>query len=106
MTFCKSEIRSFYRLFVNNLLTRHAKVKRMACSGITDYQIATLLGVKLNTLKLFFPRELELGAVIASIRLRLKVQSQPQSKKRTYATGPIPPGTIIVRGPNGQFMTN
>jgi hypothetical protein len=57
-----------YSLFMNNLLTRHAQVKRMAISGISDYQIAVLLRVKLNTLKLFFPRELELGAVIASIR--------------------------------------
>jgi hypothetical protein len=91
---------------MNNLLTRHAKVKRMAISGISDLKISVLLGVKLNTLKLFFPRELELGAVIASIRLRSKAHAKPQSKKRTYATGPIPPGTIIVRGPNGQFKTN
>ena len=95
-----------YSLFMNNLLTRHAQVKRMAISGISDYQIAVLLRVKLNTLKLFFPRELELGAVIASIRLRSKAHPKPQSKKRTYASGPIPPGTIIVRGPNGQFKTN
>ena len=91
---------------MNNLVTRHAQVKRMAISGISDDQIAVLLRVKLNTLKLFFPRELELGAVIASIRLRSKAHAKPQSKKRTYATGPIPPGTIIVRGPNGQFKTN
>lgn len=91
---------------MNNVLTRHAQVKRMASSGISDYQISVLLGVKLTTLKLFFPRELELGATIANIRLRTKVRSQPPSNKRTYSSNPIPPGTIIVRGPNGQFRTN
>jgi hypothetical protein len=78
----------------------------MASAGIGDQQIAILLGVRLNTLKLFFPRELEIGAVIASLRFPTKVSAKPPTNKSTYPYEAPPPGTLIICGPNGQRISN
>jgi hypothetical protein len=87
---------------MDNLLTRRTKIKRMASSGINDFQIAVFFRVKLNVLKLFFPYELELGVIIASLRFRLKIQWQPQSKKRTYSSDPHRPAPSSSAAPTGK----
>jgi hypothetical protein len=78
----------------------------MASSGIGDQAIAILLAIRLNTIKLFFPRELAIGALIASLRLPNKVSAKPSSNKPIYPSEAPPPGTLIIFGPNGQETSN
>jgi hypothetical protein len=88
------------------VITRRTQVRRMASSGIADQAISILLGVRLNTIQLFFPRELAIGALIASLRFPIKVQAKPPSNKSTYPYEPIPPGSLVICGPNGQEISN
>ncbi len=83
----------------SSITSRRADVIRMAFCGIAENKIAFLLGIRLETLKLFFPYELEKGAVIASIRLPKNTSHPP---KRDYTTHPAPRSLLVIRGPNGE----
>jgi hypothetical protein len=69
----------------------------MVILGLSDTKIAALLGIHLTTLKRFFSRALE---------FRTAPQPRPANPsakpRETYPTTPPPPGSIIVRGPNGE----
>ncbi len=72
----------------------------MASCGIAEYKIAVLLGIRLETVKLFFPHELEKGAVIFS--LRPSKAARRSTQKETYPTQPVPRSAFVVCGPNGE----
>jgi hypothetical protein len=84
-----------------------ARVLRMAILGLSQEQIALLLGIRLKTLQHFFSAELQLGQAATPANHK-KSSSSP--KRYHPPSDNLPPfipharDVLIIRGPNGERL--